>query len=209
MYLPLSLSVSLFLSLSLSAGWLGVDAIRVYTSGYVEAVNGTDVRLKCSFSSSAPIRRSALTISWMYCKRSDVLLQVFYYHEKPFPPSEGRFMKKIIWSGDISSRDASIVVRNVKFSYNGTFSCHVKNPPDVHGNVGEVRLRVVTSASFSEIVILAVAIGGAVLLIIIILIGIASIRRCRKKERMEREEQEFLLLNRINSSELPASETTS
>ncbi|XP_007229633.3 myelin protein zero-like protein 2 [Astyanax mexicanus] len=180
--------LQLLLSLHMS-GWLGVDAIRVYTSGYAEAVNGTDVRLKCSFSSSAPIRRSALTISWSFRPLGPGNEEtVFYYHEKPFPPSEGRFMKKIIWSGDISSRDASIVVRNVKFSYNGTFSCHVKNPPDVHGNVGEVRLRVVTSASFSEIVILAVAIGGAVLLIIIILIGIVSIRRCRKKERMEREE---------------------
>ncbi|KAL6471993.1 hypothetical protein MHYP_G00206430 [Metynnis hypsauchen] len=176
----------LLLLLSLDAS--GVCAIRVYTSGNVEAVNGTDVRLKCSFSSSAPIRRAALTISWSFRPLGPGQEEtVFYYHEKPFPPSEGRFLKKVMWVGDVSSRDASIVVRNVKFSYNGTFSCQVKNPPDVHGNVGEVRLRVVTSASFSEIVILAVAIGGAVLLTIIILIAIVSIRRCRKLERMERE----------------------
>ncbi|XP_017564930.1 myelin protein zero-like protein 2 [Pygocentrus nattereri] len=174
----------LLLSLDIS----GVFAIHVYTSGNVEAVNGTDVWLKCSFSSSAPIRRSVLTISWSFRPLGPGQEEtVFYYHEKPFPPSEGRFQKKVMWAGDVSSRDASIVVRNVKFSYNGTFSCQVKNPPDVHGNVGEVRLRVVTSASFSEIVILAVAIGGAVLLTIIILIAVVSIRRCRKLERMERD----------------------
>lgn len=71
--------------------------------------------------------------------------QVFYYHEKPFPPVEGRFRKKVEWAGDVSGRDGSVVLRKVPFSFNGTFSCQVKNPPDVHGNVGEVRLRVVTT----------------------------------------------------------------
>lgn len=42
-------------------------------------------------------------------------------------------------------RDASIIIEQVKFSYNGTYTCQVKNPPDVHGAVGETRLRVVTT----------------------------------------------------------------
>lgn len=42
-------------------------------------------------------------------------------------------------------RDASIVVQQVKFTYNGTYICLVKNPPDVHGAVGVIRLRVVTT----------------------------------------------------------------
>lgn len=76
--------------------------------------------------------------------------KVFYFQEKPFPPSEGRFQAKVVFVGDISSSDAlsgdaSILLRDVIFSYNGTFSCQVKNPPDVHGNVGEVQLRVVAS----------------------------------------------------------------
>lgn len=72
-------------------------------------------------------------------------LKVFYFHEKAFPPSEGRFQKKVVFVGDVLSSDASILVRDVMFSYNGTFSCQVKNPPDVHGNVGEIQLRVVAS----------------------------------------------------------------
>ncbi|KTF93554.1 hypothetical protein cypCar_00032935 [Cyprinus carpio] len=70
-------------------------------------------------------------------------VMVFYYQERPFAPSEGRFKKKVEWAGDISGRDASVVLRRVPFSFNGTFSCQVKNPPDVHGNVGVVRLQVV------------------------------------------------------------------
>lgn len=42
-------------------------------------------------------------------------------------------------------RDASIIIEQVKFTYNGTYMCQVKNPPDVHGAVGETRLRVVTT----------------------------------------------------------------
>ncbi|XP_026871971.2 myelin protein zero-like protein 2 isoform X2 [Electrophorus electricus] len=167
-------------------GWLGVGAMRVYTSGRVEAVNGTDVRLKCTFQSSHPIQ--SITISWSFRPLGQGPVEsVFYYYERPYLPTEGRFRKKVSWVGDISSWDASIIVRSVLFSYNGTFSCQVKNPPDVHGNVGEVQLRVVTTASFSEIVILTVAIGGAVLLIIIVLITVMFVRRCRNAEQMECE----------------------
>ncbi|XP_062872599.1 myelin protein zero-like protein 2 [Trichomycterus rosablanca] len=169
-------------------GWHGVGAIKVYTSGHVEAVNGTDVRLKCTFSSSYPVRRSSLTISWSFRPlRAGDEETVFYYHVKPFLPTEGHFQNKVEFVGEISSSDASITVRDVKFSYNGTFNCQVKNPPDVHGNVGKVQLRVVTSAPLSEIVILAVAIGGAVLLAIVIFTISTFVRRRRTSERLERE----------------------
>ncbi|KAG7270515.1 hypothetical protein CRUP_026407 [Coryphaenoides rupestris] len=75
---------------------------------------------------------------------------------------------------------------SVKFIYNGTFICHVKNPPDVHGNSGEIRLRVVTTASFSELVLLALAIGGAIGLVVILLVVIVSCRRCAKKRARQR-----------------------
>ncbi|KAF5896480.1 myelin protein zero-like protein 2, partial [Clarias magur] len=152
--------------------------MQVYTSGRVQAVNGTDVRLKCTFHSKNPINSKFLTISWTFRPlRHGSEETVFYYLEKQFPPSEGRFLRKVEFKGDILSSDASILVRDVTFNYNGTFSCQVKNPPDVHGNVGEVQLQVVTSAPFSEIVILAVAIGGAVLMAVFILAICVSIRR--------------------------------
>uniref|UniRef100_A0A667Y4W0 Myelin protein zero like 2 n=1 Tax=Myripristis murdjan TaxID=586833 RepID=A0A667Y4W0_9TELE len=123
---------------------LRVSGMRVYTSGEVEAVNGTDVRLKCTFQSSATINPKTITVSWSFrpLKKKQ---EVFYFHDRPYPPTEGRFRKRALWAGDIMGRDASIIIREVKFTYNGTFSCQVKNPPDVHGNAGEVRLRVVTT----------------------------------------------------------------
>ncbi|XP_051980549.1 myelin protein zero-like protein 2 [Xyrauchen texanus] len=172
--------------LLVASGCVCVVGIRVYTSGNVEAVNGTDVRLKCTFQSSASVKLSTITVSWSFRPLGPGQEEtVFYYHEKTFYPLEGRFWRKVRWDGDVQGRDASIVLRKVPFSYNGTFSCQVRNPPDVHGNVGEVHLRVVTTGSFSEIVILSVAIGGAVLLILLIAIIIVSVRRCLKQKSPE------------------------
>ncbi|MEQ2171964.1 hypothetical protein GOODEAATRI_015976 [Goodea atripinnis] len=123
---------------------LKVSGMRVYTSGDVEAVNGTDVRLRCTFESSAKINPNLVIISWTFRPlsggRED---RVFHYQQRPYPPTEGIFKKRISWAGDIMGSDASIIIREVKFTYNGTYTCQVTNPPDVHGPVGEIRLRVV------------------------------------------------------------------
>ncbi|CAL8349737.1 unnamed protein product [Lota lota] len=166
---------------------LVVQGMQVYTASDVEAVNGTDVRLKCTFHSSASINPSSITASWSFRPLGPGSEEsVFYYHERPYPPSEGRFRKRAVWAGDIMARDASIIVQEVQFSYNGTFSCRIKNPPDVHGNAGEIRLRVVTTASFSELLLLVLAIGGAIGLVVIFLVVCVSCRRCAKKRARQR-----------------------
>ncbi|XP_053177384.1 myelin protein zero-like protein 2 [Scomber japonicus] len=170
-----------------ASGVLQVSGMRIYTSGDMEAVNGTDVRLKCTFDSSARINPSSIVVSWTFRPLKPGREEsVFHYQQRPYPPTEGIFRKRILWAGDIMGRDASIIIREVKFTYNGTFFCHVKNPPDVHGAVGEIRLRVVTTASFSELLLLALAIGGGITAVVILLIIIVSCRRCkRKRERHE------------------------
>ncbi|KAM3874831.1 myelin protein zero-like protein 2 [Diretmus argenteus] len=174
-----------------ASGVLRVSGMRVYTSGDMEAVNGTDVRLKCTFQSSSPITPSTLTITWSFRPLGTGREEsVFYYHTRPYPPPEGRFRKRVVWAGDVMGRDASIIVREAKFTYNGTFSCQVKNPPDVYGNTGEVRLRVVTTASFSDLLILALAIGGAIAAVVILLIIIVSCRRCRRKRQRQEVNEE-------------------
>lgn len=173
-----------------ASGVLRVDGIKVYMSSTdVEAVNGTNVRLKCTFTSTSPINPSDVTISWSFRPLVPGSGEsVFYYHNKPYPPLEGRFRKRVDWAGDIMGRDASIVLREVKFTFNGTYACQVKNPPDVHGSAGEVTLRVVTTASFSEIAILAASVGGAIVIIVIILIIVLCVKRCKKDQPGDLEE---------------------
>lgn len=171
-----------------ASGMLQVGGIRIYTSGDMEAVNGTDTRLKCTFQTSAPINPQSLSVSWTFRPLNQGREEsIFHYQQKPYLPIEGTFRKRVVWAGDIMGRDASIIIRQVKFTYNGTYICQVKNPPDVHGTVGEIRLRVVLTASFSELLYLAMAIGGGIAAVVILLVVIVSCRRCRKRklQRME------------------------
>uniref|UniRef100_A0A3B3ZM46 Ig-like domain-containing protein n=1 Tax=Periophthalmus magnuspinnatus TaxID=409849 RepID=A0A3B3ZM46_9GOBI len=169
-------------------GLLRVTGIKIYTSGDMEAVNGTDTRLKCTFQTSAPINPQTLTVSWSFRPLTQGREEsIFHYQQKPYLPIEGTFRKRVVWAGDIMGRDASIIIRQVKFTYNGTYTCQVKNPPDVHGTVGEIRLRVVTTASFSELLYLAMAIGGGIAAVVVLLVIIVSCRKCKKRQcqRME------------------------
>ncbi|KAM8905611.1 LOW QUALITY PROTEIN: uncharacterized protein AB9W97_008689 [Spinachia spinachia] len=174
-----------------ASGVLRVGGMRIYTSGDVEAVNGTDVRLKCTFESSSSINANAVVISWSFRPLKPGREEsVFHYQLRPYPPLDGIFRKRVSWAGDVMGRDASIILQQVKFTYNGTYICQVKNPPDVHGAVGEVRLRVVTTASFSELLLLALAIGGGIAGVVLLLIVIVSCRRCKKRARGQREGSE-------------------
>ncbi|XP_041090951.1 myelin protein zero-like protein 2b [Polyodon spathula] len=165
-----------------------VCAVEVYTPVELQAVNGTDARLKCTFTSSAPISVQA-SVSWNFRPLSGGIEEsVFYYQEQPYTPTSGKFKGRAVWSGDIRRGDASITIRDLKFSDNGTYSCHVKNPPeDVHGQAGELQLRVVSTVSHSEMKILLGAMGGAIVLAIVLIVTVASIRACRQHRRQRTE----------------------
>ncbi|KAE8592469.1 hypothetical protein XENTR_v10018764 [Xenopus tropicalis] len=118
-------------------------SIEVITSKELEAINGTDTRLKCTFSSSAPVGDNVI-IAWMFRPISGGDDQtIFYYHKNPYPPTDGHFQGRAVWDGNIMRNDASIVIRNIQSTDNGTYLCQVKNPPDVHVEMGEIQVRVV------------------------------------------------------------------
>uniref|UniRef100_A0A8D2MYW9 Ig-like domain-containing protein n=1 Tax=Zonotrichia albicollis TaxID=44394 RepID=A0A8D2MYW9_ZONAL len=166
-----------------AALWLAA-AVEVHTAKEVVAVNGTNQRLKCTFSSSSPVSQQ-LSVSWNFQPED---LSVFYYLKEPYQPPSGRFKDRVTWDGNIERHDVSIMVWNLKPSDNGTFTCQVTNWPDVYGTIGEVRLRVVQKVSFSEIHFLAVAIGSASGLMIIVVTAVIICRQHRRKARDRRTE---------------------
>ncbi|KAG7314426.1 hypothetical protein KOW79_021729 [Hemibagrus wyckioides] len=154
----------------LSSGVTHVLAIEVSTPKDQTAVNGTDVRLKCSFKSTSPVSEKSVSVSWSFKPLGPGMEeQFFYYHEEPFLPEKGHFKGHVMWSGNVLKNDASITLSDVQFSFNGTYTCQVRNPPDVQGFTSETRLEVVQSVKLSEIGILAAAVGGAVVLVLLIL----------------------------------------
>ncbi|XP_067419156.1 myelin protein zero-like protein 2 [Emydura macquarii macquarii] len=165
-----------------------VAPVEVHTSKEVEALNGTNVRLKCTFSSFSPVGQR-LTVTWNFRPQgTNTAESVFYYYEEPYPATSGRFKERITWDGNINRNDASIMVWNLNPTDNGTFTCQVKNPPDVDGMIGEIQLRVVQQVHFSEIHFLLMAIGSACALMIIVVTVVVVCRHYRKKRQEKTNE---------------------
>ncbi|XP_066190727.1 myelin protein zero-like protein 2 [Sylvia atricapilla] len=134
------LGAALVLGAQLRALWLAA-AVEVHTAKEVVAVNGTNQRLKCTFSSSSPVSQQ-LSVSWNF-QPEDLSSHepVFYYLKEPYKPPSGRFKERVTWDGNIERNDVSIIIWNLQPSDNGTFTCQVTNWPDVYGTIGEVRLQ--------------------------------------------------------------------
>ncbi|TKS83488.1 Myelin protein zero-like protein 2 [Collichthys lucidus] len=156
-----------------------VSAIEIHTAADVEAVNGTSVKLKCTFSSSQPVSLQSVTVSWNFRPLSGGTDE-----------SAGRFKGHAVWSGDILRRDVSISLHEVKPTFNGTFTCEVRNPPDVQGSNGEIVFRVVDKVSLSEIGILAAAVGGTCAVILVLLCIFVGVRYYRKKQKQKENDFE-------------------
>ncbi|XP_026066888.1 myelin protein zero-like protein 2 isoform X1 [Carassius auratus] len=160
-----------------------VEGMELLTSSELEAVNGTDVRLKCIFKSTHPLSEEKVSVSWSFRPLGKMTGElIFHYQKSAFPPEIGMFKGHAVWSGDIMKGDASITLQNVQFRFNGTYSCQVKNPPDIQGFIGEISLRVVEKVSFSEIGILAIAVGGSIGVVLLILIIFTVVRVFRKQD---------------------------
>ncbi|KAG7516874.1 myelin zero 2 [Solea senegalensis] len=168
--------------LLLVTGVRHVSGIDIYTPNEMEAVNGTNVKLKCTFSSSHPVTPQSVIVSWNFRPiNSGADESVFYYQEVPYPPQHGRFKGHAVWSGDIMRKDASITLHEVPPTFNGTFICQVRNRPDVHGSNGEIMLKVVNKVSFSEISMLALIVGISCGVILILLGIVVAVKFCRKR----------------------------
>uniref|UniRef100_A0A3Q2Q573 Ig-like domain-containing protein n=1 Tax=Fundulus heteroclitus TaxID=8078 RepID=A0A3Q2Q573_FUNHE len=156
----------------------------------VEAVNGTSVKLTCTFTSTHPVSPQTVIVSWNFqpvnsknTHRVSSTFCVFYYQEDPHPPPEGIFKGHVEWSGDIMRKDASITLLDVQPIFNGTYSCRVTNNPDVHGEIGKTDLRVVNK---SELSILGAIVGGSCAFVLILL-GIYVAWKMYRKRQRERD----------------------
>ncbi|XP_026227456.1 myelin protein zero-like protein 2b [Anabas testudineus] len=187
MFNPVFRTWLLFFLGALVPGVRHVSGIEIYTPSEIEAVNGTDVKLKCTFSSTQPVTLTTAVVSWSFRGiNSKVDESVFYYQESGHPPLEGRFKDHVVWSGDVLKKDASITLQKVQPTFNGTYICQVRNRPDVHGISGEITLKVVDKVSMSEIGMLAAAVGGACAVVLVLLAIVVAVRFHRRK-KMEKD----------------------
>ncbi|XP_056336428.1 myelin protein P0 isoform X5 [Danio aesculapii] len=126
-------------------------ALVVYTNWEKHALVGSDVRLSCSFFSwqwTSP----DVSFTWQY--RQDGAkdsISIFHYAGgEAYPANKGPFQNRLEFVGNPSRRDGSILIKDLDFGDNGTFTCDAKNPPDIAGHPSTVRLLVFEKANMAR-----------------------------------------------------------
>ncbi|KAM4628064.1 myelin protein zero-like protein 3 [Polymixia lowei] len=135
-----------------------VSSITVSSPAELHASKGDAVTLSCTFTStSRPTSR--MSVDWSYRPQSGGPPQTFFhFSSRAFLPTEGQFSGRIMWQGSPARGEASIVLINATLSDNGTFTCSVRNPPDVHGSPTSHTVLTVTpkaaSVRFTDVAVL-------------------------------------------------------
>uniref|UniRef100_A0A3Q3W4Y3 Ig-like domain-containing protein n=1 Tax=Mola mola TaxID=94237 RepID=A0A3Q3W4Y3_MOLML len=152
-----------------------VSSILVKTRAELHASKGDDVTLSCTFTSSNT-PTSKMTVDWSYRPQTGGPPQTFFhFSSRAFPPLDGQFTSRIQWKGSPARGDASISLVNATLNDNGTFTCSVRNPPDVHGSPTSHTVLTITpkvpSIRFSDVAVLLALILLPSAVITVFLIG--------------------------------------
>ncbi|XP_041494417.1 myelin protein zero-like protein 3 isoform X2 [Microtus oregoni] len=117
-------------------------SLEISADAHVRGYVGEKIKLKCTFKSSSDVT-DKLTIDWTYRPPSSSRTEsIFHYQSFQYPTTAGTFRDRISWVGNVYKGDASISISNPTLKDNGTFSCAVKNPPDVYHNIPLTELTV-------------------------------------------------------------------
>uniref|UniRef100_A0AAY4AXU9 Ig-like domain-containing protein n=2 Tax=Denticeps clupeoides TaxID=299321 RepID=A0AAY4AXU9_9TELE len=147
------------------------QAIVVYTGWERHALVGSDIRLSCSFFSW---RWTSPDVSFSWSYRPDGArdsIAIFHYaNGEAYVAKKSPFWDRLEFVGNPSRRDGSIVIKNLDFSDNGTFTCDAKNPPDIGGSASSVRLLVFENVPIQAGVITGAIIGAVLGLLVLIVV---------------------------------------
>uniref|UniRef100_A0A8C9JNY2 Myelin protein zero n=1 Tax=Panthera tigris altaica TaxID=74533 RepID=A0A8C9JNY2_PANTA len=165
------------------------QAIVVYTDKEVHGAVGSRVTLHCSFWSSEWISDD-ISFTWRYQPEGGRdAISIFHYAKgQPYIDEVGTFKERIQWVGDPHWKDGSIVIHNLDYSDNGTFTCDVKNPPDIVGKTSQVTLYVFEKVPTRYGVVLGAVIGGVLGVVLLLLLLFYLTRYCwlRRQAALQR-----------------------
>ncbi|XP_048417903.1 myelin protein zero-like protein 3 isoform X2 [Stegostoma tigrinum] len=120
----------------------GGAALDIWLAPSFRGFVGDSVELACTFRSSAPVSER-LTVDWSYRgPGSGGKHAILHYQSEVFPAHSGPFKDRVLWNGDVTKGNASIILKNLTQSDNGTFSCVVQNPPDLSSEMPSTVLTV-------------------------------------------------------------------
>ncbi|KAM4828251.1 myelin protein zero-like protein 3 isoform 1-T1 [Thomomys bottae] len=167
-------------------GMCAVLSLEINADAHVRGYVGEKIKLKCTFKSSSDVT-DKLTIDWTYRPPSSSRTEsIFHYQSFQYPTTAGTFRDRISWAGNVYKGDASISISSPTLKDNGTFSCAVKNPPDVHHNIPQTELTI-TERGFgtmlSSVALLSILVFIPSAVVVVLLLVRMSRRAAGMKKR--------------------------
>ncbi|XP_053547263.1 sodium channel subunit beta-2 [Bombina bombina] len=180
----------LALTLSLLAG---VWSMEITVPGTVYALNGSDIKLPCSFTSCYKVDNKKFSMNWTYksCYNctEDTLVR---FDKKIILLNPDNFQNRVVFSGNATKNDLSIIIHDVQLEDKGIYNCTVLNPPDRHKGSGIINLEVLTEVpperDSTVAVLVGASVGGFLAIVILILVVVKCVIR-RKQQNLNSEDQ--------------------
>ncbi|XP_012865054.1 PREDICTED: myelin protein zero-like protein 3 [Dipodomys ordii] len=177
---------SALMGVLLLRGMHTVLSLEISADAHIRGYVGEKVKLRCTFKSSSDVT-DKLTIDWTYRPPSSSRTESvnFHYQSFQYPTTAGTFRDRISWAGNVYKGDASISISNPTLKDNGTFSCAVKNLPDVHHDIPLTELTITergfgTMLSSVALLSILVFIPSAVVIVLLL------VRMSRKAAGMKK-----------------------
>ncbi|XP_016355874.1 sodium channel regulatory subunit beta-2 [Sinocyclocheilus anshuiensis] len=171
-----------------------VNSMDVLVPPQIYALNGTDVRIPCAFTSCYKLDPSKFAMNWTYQETSNSTEKMFMtYKNKITPLKSSRFGDRVLFSGNLDKNDLSITILDVQLTDEGIYNCYVRNPPDRIQGHGTIQFVVLTELPPPRDSTIAVAIGasvgGILALLILSMVVVKCIRRHKNQELISDEQK--------------------
>ncbi|KAK2847052.1 hypothetical protein Q5P01_010051 [Channa striata] len=142
----------------------GCSCMDVIAPNSINALNGSTVKIPCTFTSCYKMDVTKFSMNWTYQETLNDTQEMFmtYYKKKGMVPLRSfRFAERVTFAGNLEKNDLSITLSDVQLDDVGIYNCYVRNPPDRIQGHGAIQLSVVTELPPPRDSTIAVAIGAS------------------------------------------------
>ncbi|NP_001088105.2 sodium channel subunit beta-2 precursor [Xenopus laevis] len=116
-----------------------VSGMEITAPPTLYALNGTDVRLSCKFSSCYKMDNNKLfSMNWTYKSCENCSEEMFIqYNKKISYHNLERFQSRVEFIGNPIKNDLTVMIHDIQLQDEGYYYCYVLNPPDRDRGVGK------------------------------------------------------------------------
>ncbi|XP_061537482.1 sodium channel subunit beta-2 isoform X3 [Phycodurus eques] len=140
----------LLLLLTVMLSFSGCASMDVIVPSKINVMNGSDIKIPCTFTSCYKIDTNKFVMNWTYHESVNDTEQMFLAYDRKkgmVALLPERFGDRVLFAGNLEKNDMSITLLDVQEEDEGIYNCYVINPPDrIHGH-GDIKLKVFTERS--------------------------------------------------------------